>query len=98
MSYGGPSAAGSRGNLVAALTLERASAEEQRFAPGQLAVAIPAGGGGFGGDLLLAAGDRALPGVIEVDFAITIDAKNERATIGHERSGALRLLETGSTA
>jgi len=64
------------------------------FRLGRLAVALSAQGGGLGGDLLLAAGKRALSVAIEVGgVALAIDAKDERAAAWYERFGALRLLD-----
>ena len=49
---------------------------------------------GLGGDLLLAAGERALAVAQEVGgVALAIDAKDELAAIWYERFGALRLLD-----
>ncbi len=51
-------------------------------------------GQGLGGDLLLAAGERALAVAEEVgDVALAIDAKDELAAAWYERFGALRLLD-----
>ena len=49
---------------------------------------------GLGGDLLLAAGVRALSVAAEVGgVALVIDAKDDRAALWYERFGALRLLD-----
>lgn len=49
---------------------------------------------GLGGDLLLAAGERALAVAQEVGgVAPAIDAKDERAAVVTKRFGALRLLD-----
>ena len=49
-------------------------------------------GQGLGGDLLLAAGERALAVAAEVGgIALAIDAKDEKAARWYERFGALRL-------
>ena len=63
------------------------------FRLGRLAVSRAVQGRGLGGDLLLAAGERALAVAQEVGgFALAIDAKDERAAAWYERFGALRLL------
>lgn len=64
------------------------------FRLGRLAVAIAMQGQGLGGDLLLAAGARALAVAGEVGgVALAIDAKDDRAAAWYERFGALRLLD-----
>ena len=64
------------------------------FRLGRLAVSLAAQGRGLGGDLLLAAGERAIAVAQEVGgVALAIDAKDERAAAWYERFGALRLLE-----
>lgn len=64
------------------------------FRLGRLAVDRSAQGSGLGGELLLAAGRRALSVATEVGgVALAIDAKNERAAVWYERFGALRLLD-----
>jgi GNAT superfamily N-acetyltransferase len=64
------------------------------FRLGRLAVDRSAQGSGLGGELLLAAGRRALSVAVEVGgVALAIDAKNERAAVWYERFGALRLLD-----
>lgn len=64
------------------------------FRLGRLAVAITMQGKGLGGDLLLAAGARALAVAGEVGgVALAIDAKDDRAAAWYERFGALRLLD-----
>ncbi len=51
-------------------------------------------GRGLGGDLLLAAGQRALAVAIEVGgIALAIDAKDARAAEWYERFGAVTLLD-----
>ena len=51
-------------------------------------------GQGLGGDLFLAAGERALAVAAEVGgVALAIDAKNEKAARWYERFGALMLLD-----
>jgi GNAT superfamily N-acetyltransferase len=60
----------------------------------RLAVARTAQGRELGGDLLLAAGERALAVAQEVGgVALAIDAKDERAAAWYERFGAMRLLD-----
>jgi len=64
------------------------------FRLGRLAVDRSVQGSGLGGELLLAAGRRALSVAIEVGgVALAIDAKDERAAVWYERFGALRLLD-----
>ncbi len=64
------------------------------FRLGRLAVSVAAQGSGLGGELLLAAGQRALSVAAEVGgVALAFDAKNERAAAWYERFGAMRLLD-----
>jgi GNAT superfamily N-acetyltransferase len=64
------------------------------FRLGRLAVDRSAQGSGLGGELLLAAGKRALSVAVEVGgVALAIDAKHERAAVWYERFSALRLLD-----
>jgi hypothetical protein len=64
------------------------------FRLGRLAVDRSAPGSALGGELLLAAGRRALSVAVEVGgLALAIDAKDERAAVWYERFGALRLLD-----
>ena len=57
-------------------------------------VSVTMQGKGLGGDLLLAAGERALAVAQEVGgVALAIDAKDERAATWYERFGALRLFD-----
>jgi GNAT superfamily N-acetyltransferase len=64
------------------------------FRLGRLAVSVTMQGRGLGGDLLLAAGARALAVAEEVGgVALAIDAKDERAASWYERFGAMRLLD-----
>jgi hypothetical protein len=59
-----------------------------------LAVSREVQGRGLGGDLLLAAGERALAVAQLVGgVALAIDAKDEKAATWYERFGALRLLD-----
>jgi GNAT superfamily N-acetyltransferase len=64
------------------------------FRLGRLAVSVTLQGRGLGGDLLLAAGVRALSVATQIGgLALAIDAKDERAAEWYERFGALRLLD-----
>jgi GNAT superfamily N-acetyltransferase len=64
------------------------------FRLGRLAVDLSVQGKGLGGDLVLAAGGRALGVAAEVGgIALAIDAKNEKAAGWYERFGALPLLD-----
>ncbi len=61
----------------------------------RLAVSLPLQGQGLGGDLLLAAGARALAVAAQVGgVALAIDAKDEKAVRWHERFGAMPLLDS----
>lgn len=64
------------------------------FRLGRLAASLAAQGRGLGGDLLLAAGARALAVAAEVGgVALAIDAKDEAAARWYVRFGALPLLD-----
>jgi GNAT superfamily N-acetyltransferase len=64
------------------------------FRLGRLAVSQILQGRGLGGDLLLAAGARAIAVAREVGgVALAIDAKDARAATWYERFGALRLID-----
>ena len=64
------------------------------FRLGRLAIDRSVQGQGLGGDLLLAAGERALAVSAEVGgVALAIDAKDERAVRWYERFGALTLRD-----
>lgn len=64
------------------------------FRLGRLAVDRSLQGRGLGGDLLFAAGKRALAVAAEAGgVALAIDAKDERAARWYERFGALTLLD-----
>ncbi|MPZ42324.1 MAG: GNAT family N-acetyltransferase [Betaproteobacteria bacterium] len=64
------------------------------FRLGRLAVDRSVQGQGLGGDLLLAAGERALAVAAEVGgVALAIDAKDENAARWYERFGAQPLLD-----
>ena len=78
----------------AVLTRRLGRYEVPVFRLGRLAVALSVQGLGLGGDLLLAAGERALAVAQEVGgVALAIDAKGGRAAAWYERFGALRLLD-----
>jgi len=77
-----------------ALTRKLGQYEVPVFRLGRLAVGLSMQGRGLGGDLLLAAGVRALAVAAEVGgVAIAIDAKHDRAARWYEGFGALRLLD-----
>lgn len=64
------------------------------FRLGRLAIDLSMQGLGLGGDLLLAAGERALAVSAEVGgIALAIDAKGEKAARWYERFGACTLLD-----
>ena len=64
------------------------------FRLGRLAVDRSAQASGLGGELLLAAGRRAISVAVEVGgVALAIDAKDEHAARWYERFGALGLLD-----
>jgi GNAT superfamily N-acetyltransferase len=64
------------------------------FRLGRLAIDLSAQGQGLGGELLMAAGKRALAVAAEVGgIALAIDAKDERAAGWYERFGAQPLLD-----
>jgi GNAT superfamily N-acetyltransferase len=64
------------------------------FRLGRLAIDRSVQGQGLGGDLLLAAGTRALAVAAEVGgVALAIDAKDDQAAKWYERFGALALLD-----
>jgi GNAT superfamily N-acetyltransferase len=78
----------------AAITRKLGRYEVPVFRLGRLAVCLSAQGRGLGGDLLLAAGCRALAVAQEVGgVALAIDAKDNRAALWYERFGAVRLLD-----
>jgi GNAT superfamily N-acetyltransferase len=80
--------------VPAAVTRRLGRYEVPVFRLGRLAVDRSAQGSGLGGELLLAAGRRALSVAVEVGgVALAIDAKDERAARWYERFGALRLLD-----
>jgi len=64
------------------------------FRLGRLAVSVAVQGRGLGGDLLLAAGTRALAVAAEVGgVALAIDAKDGKAAAWYKRFGATSLLD-----
>ncbi|MDP2955560.1 MAG: hypothetical protein Q8N53_03995 [Longimicrobiales bacterium] len=64
------------------------------FRLGRLAIDLSVQGQGLGGDLLLAAGERALAVSAEVGgVALAIDAKDGQSVGWYERFGALPLLD-----
>jgi GNAT superfamily N-acetyltransferase len=76
------------------LTRRLARYEVPVFRLGRLAVDRSVQGQGLGGDLLLAAGERALAVAAEVGgVALAIDAKDENAARWYERFGAQSLLD-----
>jgi GNAT superfamily N-acetyltransferase len=78
----------------AKLTKKLGRYEVPVFRLGRLAISTSVQGRGLGGDLLLAAGARALAVAEEVGgVALAIDAKDARAAAWYERFGALRLLD-----
>lgn len=80
--------------VPAPLTRKLGHYEVPVFRLGRLAVALAMQGRGLGGDLLLAAGERALAVAAEVGgVALAIDAKDKRAVQWYERFGALMLLD-----
>jgi GNAT superfamily N-acetyltransferase len=80
--------------VPAAVTKRLGRYEVPVFRLGRLAVAVSMQGKGLGGELLLAAGARALAVAQEVGgVAMAIDAKDHRAAAWYERFGALRLRD-----
>jgi len=80
--------------VPAAVTKRLGRYEVPVFRLGRLAVAVSMQGKGLGGELLLAAGARALAVAQEVGgVALAIDARDNRAAAWYERFGALRLLD-----
>lgn len=78
----------------AALTRKLGRYEVPVFRLGRLAVSRGVQGRGLGGDLLLAAGERAIAVASAVGgVALAIDAKDDLAAGWYERFGALRLLD-----
>lgn len=80
--------------VPATLTKRLARYEVPVFRLGRLAVSLAMQGQGLGGDLLLAAGVRALAVAAQVGgVALAIDAKDAKAAGWYERFGAIRLLD-----
>lgn len=80
--------------VPANLTRKLGRYEVPIFRLGRLAVDRSVQGQGLGGDLLLAAGERALAVAAEVGgVALAIDAKDENAARWYERFGAQPLLD-----
>src|SRR6266851_3175797 len=80
--------------VPATLTKKLGRYEVPAFRLGRLAVDRSVHGQGLGGDLLLAAGERALAVASEVGgVALAIDAKDAAAARWYERLGALPLLD-----
>ena len=82
------------GRVPATLTKRLARYEVPVFRLGRLAVSLAMHGQGLGGDLLLAAGVRALAVAAQIGgVALAIDAKDSKAAGWYERFGAIRLLD-----
>jgi GNAT superfamily N-acetyltransferase len=80
--------------VPAELTKKLGRYEVPVFRLGRLAVSRSVQGQGLGGDLLLAAGSRALAVAAKVGgVALAIDAKDASAASWYERFGAMRLLD-----
>ncbi len=80
--------------VPATLTKKLGRYEVPVFRLGRLAIDLSVQGQGLGGDLLFAAGERALVVAAEVGgVALAIDAKDEKAARWYERFGALSLLD-----
>jgi GNAT superfamily N-acetyltransferase len=80
--------------VPASLTRKLGRYEVPVFRLGRLAIDRTVQGRGLGGDLVLAAGERALAVSVEVGgVALAIDAKDEQAARWYERFGALALLD-----
>jgi GNAT superfamily N-acetyltransferase len=81
-------------DVPAAVTKRLGRYEVPVFRLARLAVALSMQGRGLGGELLLAAGARALAVAEQVGgVALAIDAKDTRAAAWYERFGALPLLD-----
>ena len=82
--------------VPAALTKKLGRYDVPVFRLGRLAIDLSTQGKGLGGDLLLAAGLRAIAVAGQIGgVALAIDAKDAKAAIWYERFGALRLLDDG---
>lgn len=81
-------------HVPAKLTKKLARYDVPVFRIGRLAVSLSMHGQGLGGDLLLAAGVRALAVAAQIGgVALAIDAKDAKAARWYERFGAIRLLD-----
>lgn len=81
-------------NAPAVLTKRLGCYDLPVFRLGRLAVSVALQGRGLGGDLLFAAGERAVAVAREVGgVALAIDAKDGRTAGWYERFGALGLLD-----
>jgi len=81
-------------HVPAQLTKKLGRYEVPVFRLGRLAISVIAQRQGLGGDLLLAAGIRALAVAAQVGgVALAIDAKDREAAKWYERFGAMRLLD-----
>ena len=81
-------------HVPATLTKRLARYEVPVFRLGRLAVSLAMHGQGLGGDLLLAAGVRALAVAAQIGgVALAIDAKNAKAARWYARFGSVRLLD-----
>ena len=80
--------------IPARLTKKLARYDVPVFRLGRLAVSLAMQGRGLGGDLLLAAGARALAVASQIGgIALAIDAQDAKAAKWYERYGAVRLLD-----
>ena len=80
--------------VPALLTRKLGRYEVPVYRLGRLAVSIQFQGRGLGGELLLAAGSRALAVAAEIGgVALAIDAKDARAAAWYKRFGAVQLLD-----
>ena len=80
--------------VPAGLTARLGRYEVPVFRLARLAVSAPMQGQGLGGDLLLAAGVRAVAVAAQIGgVALAIDAKDASAAKWYERFGAVRLLD-----
>jgi GNAT superfamily N-acetyltransferase len=80
--------------VPARLTRKLGRYEVPVFRLGRLGIGLSVQGRGLGGDLLLAAGTRALSVATQIGgVALAIDAKDDRAAKWYERFGAIRLVD-----
>jgi len=81
-------------HVPAGITRKLGRYEVPVFRLGRLAVSLTAQGRGLGGELLLAAGIRAMLVAGQIGgVALAIDAKDARAARWYERFGAVQLLD-----